>query len=186
VVGEVIDEWYIYSLSHPISSPRDIVPNLKRHFSDAIVKRLIQCFKSLPDDASQEEAKELFGRILSSALVHIPARLLHRHLLAAGFPAMRYLIEWTPEQLRPDGYVTHTTDRAIWSLLTPLMTSDQVYVARNWLESVQAEATALKAQNPESIRRDPGAVLKLAKDKSIEWSVDKSYDELLSKYSEEG
>jgi len=103
VVGEVVDEWYIYSLSHPISSPRDIIPNLKRHFSDAIVERLTRCFKSLPDDASQEEAKELFGRILSSALVHIPARLLHKDLLAAGFPTMRYLIEWTPEQLRPDG-----------------------------------------------------------------------------------
>ena len=66
------------------------------------------------------------------------------------------------------------------------MTSDQVYVARNWLKSVQAEAAALRMQNPESIRRDPGAVLKLAKDKNIEWSVDKNYDQLLSKYSEEG
>lgn len=103
VVGEVVDEWYIYSLSNPISTPRDIIPNLKRHFTDAIVERLARCFKWLPENASQEETKELFGRILSSALVHIPARLLHQHLLAAGFPVMRYIIEWTPEQLRPDG-----------------------------------------------------------------------------------
>ena len=66
------------------------------------------------------------------------------------------------------------------------MTSDQVDIARNWLKSVQAETAALRGQNPESVGRDPGAVLKLAKDKSIEWSVDKNYDKLLSKYSEEG
>lgn len=82
--------------------------------------------------------------------------------------------------------MTHGADRAIWSLLTPLMTSDQVDIARNWLKSVQAETAALRAQNPEYVGRDPGAVLKLAKDKSIEWSVDKNYDKLLSKYFEEG
>ena len=110
VVGEVMDEWYIYSLSDPISSPRDIIPNLTRYFPNAIVQRLTQCFKTLPEDASQEEAKELYGRILSSAQVHIPVRLLHRDLLAAGFPVMRYLVEWVPEQLRPNGIFNYNFD----------------------------------------------------------------------------
>ena len=201
VVGEVVDEWYIYSLSHPISSPLDIVPNLKRYFSDAIVEKLVLCFKKLPDNANQEEARELFGRMLSSVQVHIPVRLLHRDLLAAGFPVMRYLLEWTPEQLRPDGmlnnifyarleliaghlgYVTHGMDRAIWSLLIPLMTSDQADVARKWLNSVQEEADAGKVRKTGD-RQDPRAVLRLTKDKRIEWSVDRTYDELLSTYSE--
>ena len=198
VVGEVVDEWYIYSLSHPISSPLDIVPNLKRYFPDAIVEKLMLCFKKLPENASQKEAKELFGRMLSSVQVHIPIRLLHRDLLAAGFPVVRYLLEWTPEQLRHDGmfndifyaklepiaghlgYVTHGTDRAIWSLLNPLMTSDQADVARRWLNSVQEEAAAVRKTED---RQDPSVVLRLTKDERIEWSIDRTYDELLSTYS---
>lgn len=199
VVGEVVDEWYIYSLSHPISSPLDIVPNLKRYFPDAIVEKLMLCFEKLPENSSQKEAKELFGRMLSSVQVHIPVRLLHRDLLAAGFPVVRYLLEWTPEQLRHDGmlnnifhakleqvivdlgYVTHGTDRAIWSLLIPLMTSDQADVARRWLNAVHEQVATVGTED----RQDPSAVLRLTKDKRIEWSIDRSYDELLSTYSKE-
>ena len=81
------------------------------------------------------------------------------------------------------GYVTHGTDRAIWSLLIPLMTSDQADVARKWLNSVQEEADAGKVRKTGD-RQDPRAVLRLTKDKRIEWSVDRTYDELLSTYSE--
>jgi hypothetical protein len=61
------------------------------------------------------------------------------------------------------------------------MTPDQADVARRWLNLIQEEATALKAE----YRQDPSAVLRLTKDKRIEWSVDRTYDELLSSYSEE-
>jgi hypothetical protein len=51
------------------------------------------------------------------------------------------------------------------------MTSDQVDVARSWLKTVQDEIAALKAQKPAS-RRDCKTILKLTKDRKIEWSPD--------------
>jgi len=103
VVGELKDEWYIYSVSHPISSPEDVKRHLKRYFPERTVNRLLLCFGEISNDEDPEMAQRLFGRALSCALVHLPIRILHRDLLAAGFPVMRYVIEWTPEQLRPNG-----------------------------------------------------------------------------------
>ena len=108
-IGDVVDEWYIYSLSNPIASPRDITPHLKRYISDAFVEKLVGCFEPLPDDASGEEAMKLFGKILSCAQVHVPVRLLHRDLCAAGFPVLRYSIGWAPEQNCPQGMYIYLT-----------------------------------------------------------------------------
>ncbi|KAF8634657.1 hypothetical protein AX15_000796 [Amanita polypyramis BW_CC] len=184
VVGEVVDEWYIYSFSNPISSPRDIVPKLKQYFPDAFVEKLTGCFEWPPDDADKEEARVLFGKILSSAQVHIPVRALHRDLCAAGFPVLRYVIEWAPEQHCPQGYVTHGTDRPLWAFLAPFMTPDQLDVTRRWLKAFYDEVDAVQAQKPGSIR-DPRTVLRLTRGREIQWAEDKTYDDLLSKLDEE-
>ncbi|KAF8335098.1 hypothetical protein F5887DRAFT_989925 [Amanita rubescens] len=176
MVGELKDEWYIYSVSHPISSPQDVKRHLTKHFPERIVNRLMLCFREISNDEDPEVAQRLFGQALSCALVHLPIRILQRDLLAAGFPVIRYLIEWTPEQLRHIGCVTPPTDRAIWSLLTPFMTSEQIEVARSWLKAVQGETAALSAQEPEP-KRGSSDVLKLTRNKRIEWSVDKEYDD---------
>ena len=90
VVGEVSDEWYNYSFSHSISSPQDVGPTLRRYFPDSVSNKLIRCFDESKNEA---EAKLLFGSLLAHGLVHLPIRLLHKDLYAAGFPVMRYRIE---------------------------------------------------------------------------------------------
>jgi len=200
VVGEVSDEWYIYSVSHPMSSPQDCRRHLMRHFSDRIVRRLMSCFKEIPEDGDLEAARAVLGQAFSCVLTHFPIRLLHRDLLEADFPVIRYRIEWTPEQLCPNGkfddiihskialfdehigYVTHGTDKAIWSLLTPLMTPAQVDISRRWLKAVRDETAALGAPDAKP-KRDASAVLRLTKDKIIEWSEDKNnYEGVLGTY----
>ena len=77
--------------------------------------------------------------------------------------------------------MTPPTDRAIWSFLTPFMTSEQIEVARSWLKAVRDETAALNAQEPKP-ERDSSAVLKLTRNKRIKWSVDKEYDSALKVY----
>lgn len=103
ILGDLTEEWYLYSIAHPILSPRDIAPNLERYYSEEIVKRMVGMYRTLPEDAESEQARRLFGEILSDAQVHLPVRLLVRDLQAAGFPTFRYEIRWTPEQSRPEG-----------------------------------------------------------------------------------
>ncbi|KAF8324951.1 hypothetical protein F5887DRAFT_1021320, partial [Amanita rubescens] len=166
VVGEVSDEWYIYSVSYPMSSPQDCRGHLTRQFPFRIVRNLMSC---------------------SCVLTHFPIRLLHRDLLEADFPVIRYRIEWTPEQLCPNGYVTHGTDKAIWSLLAPLMTPDQVDVSRRWLKAVRDETEALKAPPEPKLKRGSSAVLKLTKDRRIEWSEDEeNYEGVMKTYEYSG
>ncbi len=151
VVGEVSDEWYIYSVSHPMSSPQDCRRHLMRHFSDRIVRRLMSCFKEIPEDGDLEAARAVLGQAF---------RLFDEHI----------------------GYVTHGTDKAIWSLLTPLMTPAQVDISRRWLKAVRDETAALGAPDAKP-KRDASAVLRLTKDKIIEWSEDKNnYEGVLGTY----
>jgi hypothetical protein len=103
VVGEVSDEWYIHSVSHPMSSPQDCHRHLNSHFSSKTVRKLMCCFREVPDDADLEATRAVLGQALSCVLTHFPVRLLHRELLEADFPVIRYRIEWTPEQLCPNG-----------------------------------------------------------------------------------
>jgi hypothetical protein len=103
VIGDLSEEWYLYSIAHPIKQKQDIQENLKRYYPADIVQGMIELYGSPPDDAEAEEFVKLFGVILSAAQVHLPVRLLHRDLLQEGYPVLRYTIEWTPEQARPNG-----------------------------------------------------------------------------------
>jgi hypothetical protein len=119
VVGDLKDEWYLYSIAHPITDYASIGTNLRRYYPDAIVNRILQHYGKMQNDALQEEYEKMFGIMLSegqgqtsvstnnssidSTLVHLPIRLLHRDLAGNGFPVLRYQINWTPEQCRPLG-----------------------------------------------------------------------------------
>jgi hypothetical protein len=103
IVGDLSEEWYIYSIAHPIKHKADIQENLKRYYPADIVKGMIDLYGIPPDDAKVEELEELFGIIASAAQVHLPVRLLHRDLLQTDYPTLRYTIKWTPEQVRPNG-----------------------------------------------------------------------------------
>jgi hypothetical protein len=105
VVGEVSDEWYIYSVSYPMSSPQDCRGHLARHFSGSsrIMRDLMSCFTKISEDEDLEVAKAVLGQALSCVLTHFPIRVLLKDLLEADFPVIRYRIEWTPEQFRPNG-----------------------------------------------------------------------------------
>jgi hypothetical protein len=103
IVGDLSEEWYLYSIAHPIKHKRDIQESLERYYSSEVVQGMIELYGSPPDDANVEELEKLFGVILGIAQVHLPVRLLHRDLLQAGYPTFRYTIQWTPEQARPNG-----------------------------------------------------------------------------------
>lgn len=103
ILGDLTEEWYLYSIAHPIQTPRDIVPNLERYFPRDIVKKLVGEWRTLPDDAGSVEAQKLFGEVLSCGQVHLPVRLLAHDLQAGGLPVLRYEIRWTPEQNRQEG-----------------------------------------------------------------------------------
>lgn len=103
IVGDLSEEWYLYSIAHPIKHKRDIQENLERYYPSAVVQGMIELYQSPPDDATIEELEKLFGVILSTAQVHLPVRLFHRDLLQAGYPTFRYTIQWTPKQARPNG-----------------------------------------------------------------------------------
>jgi hypothetical protein len=109
IVGDLSEEWYLYSIAHPIKQKQDIQQNLKRYYPADIVQGMIKIYGSLPDDAEAEEFEKLFGVILGASQVHLPVRLLHRDLLQEKFPTFRYTIKWTPEQSRPKGKCRETT-----------------------------------------------------------------------------
>jgi hypothetical protein len=97
VVGEVAEEWYLYSIAHPITSPDDLVPNLERYFSSDLVAKLMKL------DRGGEDVQRRFGELLSLVQVHLPVHILARDLAASGFPVLRYQIRWTPPEVRPLG-----------------------------------------------------------------------------------
>lgn len=102
IIGDLSEEWFIYSFTHPIKHKQDIQESLERYYPSDVVQNMIELY-GIPDDAKVEELVRLFGVILSTAQVHLPVRLLHRDLLQAGYPTFRYAIKWTPEQARPNG-----------------------------------------------------------------------------------
>lgn len=143
VVGDLKEEWYLYSIAHPIRGPHEIVPNLERYFSPALVEKLLRGYPELPADALGDEAQRSFGEILSDVQVHLPIRLLARDLLAHDFPVLCYSIRWTPAQARPYGYVTHGTDRALWALRVPILSEEQQAIAKAWLDAIDEESLRL-------------------------------------------
>jgi hypothetical protein len=103
LVGDLTEEWMLYSIAHPIETPRDILPNLERYYPREMVKKLTKHYPTLPENATSKESQKLFGEILSDSQVHLPVRMLVDHLHEANFPVLRYEIRWTPEQKRTEG-----------------------------------------------------------------------------------
>ncbi|KAF9046824.1 alpha/beta-hydrolase [Hymenopellis radicata] len=174
VIGDTIEEWYLYSIAHPVKAPADVVLNLERYYPDDIVRKMVKLYRTLPDDAGAEESARLYGEIASDYQVHLPVRLLARDLQAAGYPVLRYEFRWTPEQVRPKGYVTHGTDGVIWHLRVPSLEPAQVEVAKKWIESIDVEVEKLEAAGKPL--KPVNQVLALCEDKSIKWIEDGTWD----------
>lgn len=103
VVGDLTEEWYLYSIAHPVKSVEDVETTLKRYYQDEFIARAMSMNLPVSDSAKNVDAARLLGNILSDGQVHLPVRLLARDLTNAGFPVLRYEIRWTPEQVRPFG-----------------------------------------------------------------------------------
>jgi len=106
ILGDLKEEWYLYSIAHPIPTPSAVKPNLERYYPEDMVDRMMQKYRTLPEGASEEDSMRLFGEILSDWQVHFPVRLLARDLQNGKYPLLRYEIRWAPEQVRPNGTVT--------------------------------------------------------------------------------
>ncbi|THH06858.1 hypothetical protein EW145_g3793, partial [Phellinidium pouzarii] len=150
IVGDLVDEWFLYALAHPITVPADISTNLARYVPARAVDALLAMYSALPEDATPRACFERFGRVLSNVQVHAPVRVLARDLAAAKFPVVRYEIRWAPTKVREwtEGYVTHATDRAIWCFLETTMTAEEQNVARAWLDAVDAALREAEADGP--------------------------------------
>ncbi|KAI0821857.1 carboxylesterase [Trametes gibbosa] len=174
VVGDLTEEWYIYSLSHPVSTAQDVEINLERYYREEVVHRMLQVNGKRPTDP--EEVARVFGRLLAEGQVHLPVRLLARDLVNAGFPVVRYEIAWTPEQIRPFGYVTHGTDRSLWTLRLPILEGDQVDIARKWVSTI---AEYVKRAEDGQGLQETKTVLGLTKGKEIKEKPDTLWDEYM-------
>lgn len=100
VIGDLSEEWYLYSIAHPIDSRQDIETNLLRYYPEEIVNGFLAHYPRLDENASPEECTKRFGEVLSAGQVHLPVRLLARDLIQNSFPVLRYEIRWTPERSR--------------------------------------------------------------------------------------
>lgn len=76
------------------------------------------------------------------------------------------------------GYVTHGTDRFLWTMCLPALKAVQVVAARTWLDVVDAETKALEA-GLNANARDPRKVLALREDKAAAWKEDEKWDHLM-------
>ncbi|TEB33306.1 alpha/beta-hydrolase [Coprinellus micaceus] len=168
----VAEEWYLYSIAHPITSPDDLVPNLERYFSSDLVAKLMKL------DRGGEDVQRRFGELLSLVQVHLPVHILARDLAASGFPVLRYQIRWTPPEVRPLGYVTHGTDRVLWALRLPSMTEEQQAVARRWLDAI--EEGRQKLASGEGVIETDDQVLILDHDTTVKW--EKEEQEVRERY----
>ncbi|KAJ3830506.1 Alpha/Beta hydrolase protein [Lentinula raphanica] len=176
VIGDLTEEWYLYSIANPITTAADITVNLERYYPVDMVEKMMKMYRRLGEDATTEDCVRLFGDILSDWQVHLPVRVLARDLHRAGFPVLRYEIAWTPEQHRPDGgYVTHGSDSFLWHLRIPDLEPEQVELAKIWLKRVNDEVKQLELDGTSS--RSMKEVLKLGKNKNISWAEDELWDE---------
>ena len=198
VLGDLTEEWYLYSIAHPVRAPGDVRDNVRRYYPDTVVEKMLACYPPIREGASTAEMERYMGEVLADGQVHFPVRLLARDLLNAGFPVLRYEIRWTPEQLRPfgecedhlplrsvliswmyaPGYVTHGTDRFLWTLRLPILKPAQIVAARTWLDVIDAETKALE-EGLNANARDPRKVLALREDKTVSWKEDEKWDHLM-------
>ncbi|THH16881.1 hypothetical protein EUX98_g9230 [Antrodiella citrinella] len=182
VVGDLTEEWYLYAIAHEVRRIKDVEVNLERYYQEEMVQRVLELYvdekvpEGVPEGAPKEVVERFMGRILSEGQVHLPVRVLTRDLVAAGFPVLRYEIRWTPEQVRPLGYVTHATDRPLWALRLPILHPDQANVAHAWLDAVDAEVKTLEMKGVTG--RGAREMLTLKEDKTIAWTEDGRWDEV--------
>ena len=199
VIGDLTEEWYLYSIAHgPIHSMEEVKKNLERYYPLDFVEKVMKLYRTVPEGSPVKDFMRLFGEISGTAQVHCPVRIFARDLINAGFPVLRYEIAWTPEQVRPEGmssvpehiwflavlttlptlgYVTHATDRSIWAFRLPLLKDDQVAIARSWLNVIAREVEALEQEG--TAKHTQGQVLTLTTDRTIEWQVDKYWDQYM-------
>ncbi|EJD48329.1 carboxylesterase [Auricularia subglabra TFB-10046 SS5] len=173
VFGDLIDEWYLYSIAHPISTLQDVTDNLKRYYPADMVEKMEKQFPELPKDADEETCARRFGDILSEGQVYLPVRMLARDLRASNFPFVRYSIEWTPPAVRPKGLVTHATDRPLWGLRHDMLDSSELEVGRAWLSAVGTASSEVLDDG--AVKRGTDEVLTLMPDKSIRWAKDERW-----------
>lgn len=195
VLGDLTEEWYLYSIAHLVRAPQDVRDNVRRYYPDHIADKMLACYSPLREGAHVEEMERYMGEVLADGQVHFPVRLLARDLQNAGFPVLRYEIRWTPEQVRPfgecrdhssvlhtnicvQGYVTHGTDRFLWTLRLPALKGAQIIAARTWLDVIDAETKALEA-GLNANARDPRKVLALREDRAVAWQEDEKWDHLM-------
>ncbi|TFY77578.1 hypothetical protein EWM64_g6433 [Hericium alpestre] len=172
----------VQCLSAPLFAtlgPADVASNLKRYYPAETVAQLLPLYGELPEDAPADACARRFGEELSDGQIYLPVRLLHRDLLAHGFPAFRYEIRWAPEQVRArvKGYVTHGMDRPLWAMRLPVLEEPQVQIARAWLVAVADEVQALErdGRSGHGMRE----MLTLEEGGKIKWAEDTRWDELM-------
>lgn len=195
VIGDLTEEWYLYSIAHPIKGPQDILPNMERYYPKQVAQRMIAAFPQLPPNAGSKESARLYGEIMSLGQVHLPVRLFAEEMMSHGFPVLRYQIGWSPEQHRPygkyririmnwytsewyTGYVTHGCDRLLWAYRIPTLEKDQLEVAKAWLNKTANEVDAMN-KSGKSPERNPRRILSLNEDRSISWIDDAKWEEIM-------
>lgn len=122
VVGDLTEEWYLYSIAHPVASMSDVVLNLERYYRADVVRKMLDVYLAGEGggdggkERTEEEYQKIFGMVLSEGQVHLPVRLFARDMAEAGFPVVRYEIRWTPEQVRPLGELRSAVHVFRWIL----------------------------------------------------------------------
>ncbi|PIL23205.1 hypothetical protein GSI_14514 [Ganoderma sinense ZZ0214-1] len=185
VVGEVSEEWYLYSIAHPVASVEDLHKNLERYYKKEVVKKMLDVYLGRGEEGGKggkplgertpEELERLFGEVLSEGQVYLPVRLFARDMLATGYPVVRYEIRWTPEQLRPLGYVTHATDRSLWAMRLPVLKDDQSTVARSWVSTIMDYVRRAEAGDVLPLK----TIVALTEDKEIREMEDTKWGEYM-------
>ncbi|EIW75118.1 carboxylesterase [Coniophora puteana RWD-64-598 SS2] len=189
-IGDLTEEWYLYAIAHPVHAPRDAYTNMLRYYPESVVRALFDAYakRGVTPGETAASAFDYMGRVVADGQVHIPVRMFVRDFAGAGgVPVVRYEIRWTPEQVRPKGYVTHATDRPLWALRTPELSPEQEHVALAWLDAIDAAHAELEGGQGSGVlawlrtkTRGVKDILTLKEDKTIGWTVDKKWDELMS------
>ncbi|KAK0195962.1 carboxylesterase [Armillaria mellea] len=173
VVGETREEWYLYSIAHPVETLADVRENLERYYDISMVKDILRMY---PLPQKEEDVQRFYGDVFSDWQVYLPVRILARDLLNSGYPVLRYQILWVPEQCKTDGYITHGVDRAYWAFRLPLLYGgEDVAIARKWLDTVFDEIDALQREGNSA--RGITDVLTVKADKTIGWIEDPVWEE---------
>ncbi|TFK87554.1 carboxylesterase [Polyporus arcularius HHB13444] len=178
VIGDLTEEWYLYSIANPIKTMADVQQNLLRYYREDVVTKMLTAFigeGKAPAEMTQEELVRLFGEVSSVGQVHLPVRMFARDMIGAGFPVVRYEIRWTPEQVRPFGYVTHATDRPLWAFRLPVLQDNQPSVARAWLASIAEYQKRAEAGKGLPLK----TILVLTESKEIREVEDAKWDEYM-------